>query len=166
MAIKTTQGYSRTQIILHWVVFVLVALQFIGHEAMIRVYRPEEGVPLAGSDPLMAQLHVIGGAAIFLFAAWRIYLKVTRGAPELPEKEPAALKLVANGTHIVLYLLVLGMPISGAAAWFGQIELAAAGHSFARIVLLLLVLLHVVGALAQHFWFRTDVMRRMVKAQS
>lgn len=166
MAITTTKGYSRTQIILHWVVFAIVAFQYIGHEAMIRVYRPEAGVPPSGSDPLMAQLHVLGGAAVFLFAAWRVYLKVTRGAPALPEKEPAALKLVANGTHILLYLLILGMPISGAAAWFGQIELAAAGHSFARIVLIVLVLLHVVGALAQHFWFRTDVMRRMVRAES
>ena len=73
-----------------------------------------------------------------------------------------ALKLVASGTHILFYVLLIGMPLSGAAAWILGVAPAAQAHSVAEKLLILLIGLHVLAALAQHFWFKTDVLKRMV----
>ena len=39
---------------------------------------------------------------------------------------------------------------------------AAQAHSVAEKLLIVLVALHVLAALAQHFWFKTDVLKRML----
>ena len=62
-----------------------------------------------------------------------------RGAPKPPEHEPAILKLAAGATHLGLYALLILMPVSGIAAWFGNIEAAAEGHEVMRLILLALV---------------------------
>lgn len=167
MSAAPVTGYSRLQIALHWTVFLLVAFQIVGHEAILRVGTAlrDNAVPAAG-DVTLANLHVAAGIAIFAFAIWRVYLMLTRGGPQPPESEHPALRILAKATHGILYLLLLGMPISGAAAWFGGIEAAAFGHSMARFVLLPLILLHVVGALAHHYVFKTDVLRRMTRPQA
>jgi cytochrome b561 len=72
------------------------------------------------------------------------------------------LKALATATHWLFYLLLVGMPISGATAWFAGLPQPAVAHSLAEKVLIPLILLHIVAALAQHFWFRTDVVKRMV----
>lgn len=160
-------GYSRLQTALHWTVFLLVAFQIVGHEAILRVGEAvrNSAVPASG-DMTLAWLHVAAGIAIFVFAAWRVYLALTRGVPQPPESEHPALRILAKATHGGLYLLLLGMPISGAAAWFGGVEAAAFAHGMAKYVLIPLILLHVVGALAHHFVFKTDVLRRMLKPQA
>lgn len=167
MSATPVTGYSRLQIALHWTVFLLVAFQIVGHEAILRVGEALRtgAVPVAG-DLTLANLHVAAGVAIFAFAAWRVFLLLTRGGPQPPESEHPALRILAKATHGILYLLLLGMPISGAAAWFGGVEAAAFAHGTAKYVLLPLVLLHVVGALAHHFVLKTDVLKRMLKPQA
>ena len=83
-----------------------------------------------------------------------------------PESEHPALQFLANLIHVLLYILLLTMPLSGAVAWFFGVEAAANAHSLARFVLLPSVLLHIAGALANHFWFKTDVLRRMMRPQA
>ena len=55
------------------------------------------------------------------------------------------------------------MPISGAIAWFGGVEIAGTVHHFAKPVIILAIALHVIGALVQHFVKRTDVLVRMFR---
>lgn len=71
------------------------------------------------------------------------------------------LKQVARLTHGAFYILLLGMPIVGALAWFGGYSLPGQIHFAAALALILLILVHIAAALAHRFWFRTDVMRRM-----
>lgn len=156
-------AYSRTQIILHWLVFLLIAAQFLFHEPIADAWdRVEEGLAVA-FDPLVAA-HVFGGLLILGLVVWRLYLRFTRGAPALPEKEPAAMKLIARLTHLGLYGLMLLMPISGAVAWFGGVNAAAEGHEVMKVLLLLLVGLHVAGALYQQFMPKTNIMARMKRS--
>lgn len=156
-------AYSRTQIILHWLVFLLIAAQFLFHEPIADAWdRVEKGLAVA-FDPLVAA-HVFGGLLILGLVVWRLYLRITLGAPALPEKEPAAMKLIARVTHLGLYGLMLLMPISGAVAWFGGVEAAAEGHEVMKVVLLLLIGLHIVGALYQQFVLRTNIMARMKRS--
>ena len=57
------------------------------------------------------------------------------------------------------------MPISGAVAWFGGVPEAAAAHVLARTVLLVLVILHVAGALFQQVFLRSNVLSRMLMSE-
>lgn len=156
-------AYSRTQIALHWVVFLLIALQFLLHDRISEAWdRIEDGLPFE-FHPLIAA-HVFGGLLILALVLWRIVLRGTRGAPALPAEEPAAMQLVARLTHLGLYALMLLMPVSGAVAWFGGAEAAAEAHEVMRILLLALVALHVLGALYQQFVLKTDIMARMKRA--
>ncbi len=152
--------YSRAQILLHWVIFVLITAQYLQHEWISEAWdKFEDGLP-SDFHPLVAA-HVFGGLLILVLVLWRIKIRLTRGAPPVPTEEPAALKLVAHVVHLSLYALMVLLPISGALAWFGGVEAAAETHEVLRAVLLALVALHVLGALYHQFVLKTDLMARM-----
>ncbi len=163
-AAATPAGYSKLQIALHWIVAILIVFQIVGHEFMVEAYDAlNDGEVPAALDMLLARGHVIAGIVIWLFALWRVSLRFTRGVPApVPGGNPLLEKLAAF-IHFLLYALLLAMPISGSAAWFLSIEQAAYGHSIARFVLLPAVLLHIAGALAHHFVFKDETMKRMVR---
>lgn len=161
MGQRPADGYLTTQIVLHWTVAALVILQFLAYEGMEHAWDAyEDGEPVT-TGPLVV-LHIATGITILLLAIWRIALRLRYGAPGLPESHPAALKFIAHANHYLLYAFLIGMPLTGASAWFLGIEGAADIHSTGRTILLALVLLHVGGALAEHFVFRSNVLRRML----
>lgn len=153
-------GYSKVQIRLHWAIFILILLQYVLHEPMAMAWEAR----LLGQEPepsVLVLQHVVGGLLILVLVVWRLMLRLGRGAPALPEDEPALLKGVAHLTHFALYALMLLLPISGAVAFFAGQEGAAAAHDVMRAVMLLFVLLHIVGALYQQFVLKTNIMDRM-----
>lgn len=157
------EGYSRRQILLHWTVVLLVLFQWLAHEGMHHAWRGfQRGEPIAANDLLFANLHAAAGIVIFFCALWRVYLRFARGAPPAPAGEHPALKWLARVTHFLIYALIIGMPISGATAWFLGVRPAAEAHEVAFNVLFVLVILHILGALAQQFVFRTGVLMRML----
>lgn len=152
--------YSKTQIALHWVIMLLVLFQILAHDEIVSLWtgrmnatRPNTATP---------NVHVAVGFLILALVVWRLVLRLRRGVPALPASEHPALKLVASGTHILFYVLLIGMPLSGAAAWILGVAQAAQVHSIAEKLLIALIALHVLAALAQHFWFKTDVLKRML----
>ena len=157
-------GYNRTQIILHWIIAALVVSQFAGHEVIVEVSE----LIAKGQDPaipVLARAHVLLGGLTLLLATWRVVLRITRGAPDLPEAESAALKMVAKTTHFLMYAAIFIMPLSGMGAWFGGQEFAANVHGIFRVVLLVSVLLHIAGAVYQQYVLKTDIIKRMMKAE-
>lgn len=155
--------YSRIQIILHWAVALLIVFQFIAHEPMSEAWDAvRKGVEIS-FNPLVAA-HVFAGIAVLVLALWRLALRLTRGVPPLPEEEPAAQKMVAHGVHWGLYGLMILVPISGGAAWFGGIHAAAEAHEVLKALILALVVLHVIGALYHQFILKTNIMERMKRA--
>lgn len=160
--IATPKGYSGLQIALHWTVVVLVALQMFVLNDSIGQLRDGEAVGSTGE--LFADLHVAAGIAVFVLALARLYLRFTRGVPMLPPDEPYPMKLAAHAVHAALYALILLMPITGALAWWLDLELMADIHGLGENAIMVVVALHIVGALYQHFIARTDVLRRMLRA--
>jgi cytochrome b561 len=152
-------SYSRTQVILHWVIAMLVIFQIFAHEGIAGVW--EERMNGAVPNEATPNLHALVGIVILVLAVWRLWLRFTRGVPALPANEHPALKALASATHWLFYVLLIGMPISGAVAWFAGLPQPAVTHELAAKIMIALILLHVAAALAQHFWFRTDVLRRM-----
>jgi cytochrome b561 len=57
------------------------------------------------------------GPALVL-AIWRLAIRLQRGIPAAPPEESAVLKRIAAATHLVLYLVIFGMPVTGAQAWY------------------------------------------------
>lgn len=158
-------GYSRPQIILHWAVALLILLQFVLSDAIGDAFRAAMRGTEIAFNPLIAQ-HVIGGFLILALVAWRLGLRLTRGAPQPPEKEHPALKLAAHVAHWAFYGLMILLPVSGAVAWFGLVGPAAEAHEVLKAVLMLLVVLHVAAALFHQFVLKTNIMARMKKAQA
>lgn len=152
--------YSRTQIMLHWAVVILLAVQFIFADAISHAWHVnmDSGTftPTGG-----AIFHVVIGVLIGVLAIWRVVLRFTHGVPALPEKEPGWQKIIAHLTHWALYALLLLLPVSGAVAWFGMVGPAGGAHELFKALLILLVVLHVVAALYHQFVLRTNLLARM-----
>ena len=165
---EARQGYSRLQIVLHWLIAVLVVVQLASSDGVEAVFHAEHGHDAAQateSDAASANVHIVCGIAIFLLAALRLLLRVKRGAPALPEEEHPLLRFAAHATHIAFYALLLLVPLAGATAWFGGIEAAGEVHGIGVWVIIGLVLVHTVGALYHHFFLKTDVLRRILRPE-
>ncbi len=157
------KGYNRTQISLHWVLFIIIIAQFVFHEGIADAWeKMSKGAEVAFS-PLVAA-HVFGGLLALVLVLWRISVRLKRGAPELPAEDSGITKLAAKGTHLGLYALMILMPISGAVAWFGGVEAAANGHAVMKFAMIALVTLHVVAALYHQYMLKNGLLKRMMKA--
>ena len=162
----TRCGYSTAQIALHWIVAVLVILQIVLHDGMVAAYAALRGEGAATEAALLlGDLHVAFGIAIFVLALLRVALRVTRGAPPPPEAEHPTLRTAARATHLALYAVILAMPMTGGLAWFAGIDAMAELHGAGKVAIFVLVVLHIAGALYQHFVLKTDVLRRMLRAE-
>ena len=160
-----SNGYTRTQKILHWAIVLLVVFQFVSSDT-IKALVQEVGITASSADtiPLIVRAHVLAGLLTFVLMLIRVFMRFTKGAPALPKDESAMMKMAAHATHGILYLALLLMPISGALAWFGQVDLAATAHQTLKFVLLAFVALHILAALYHQFVLKNGLIKRMLKA--
>lgn len=159
-------GYSTLQIALHWIIAALVVFQVIFGEDIVPAFRAFlRGTESTADELLAADIHVWVGIAIFALAVIRLAIRVARGAPAAPAGESAAQKWIAVATHIVLYGVILGMPVSGGIAWFLGVEAFGTIHEIGKPVIILFVALHTVGALYQYFVVKSDVLMRMLRPE-
>lgn len=156
---SSPQGYTRTQIILHWLVAVLIVPQFLFNEAIGQAFRAVMKGEEANITPLVP-LHVATGVLILALVVWRLILRRRDGVPETPGDSPAQV-LIAKAVHHGLYTVLVLLVVSGGMAWFGGLGFAAGVHNAMKLLLILLVLLHVAGALKQQFLQKTNIMDRM-----
>lgn len=163
MATQARKGYSRLQISLHWIIAALIAVQILYHDPMEEAWDAvRDGLAVPASVSFGVTVHVIVGVSVLLLALLRLGVRFTLGAPSLPAEEPAPLRLAANATHVVLYVLMVAVPLGGLAAWVGGVVPAAGVHGLAANILFWLVVLHILGALYQRFVLKSDVLTRMV----
>lgn len=167
MTVQDIKGYSDLQVALHWIIAALVVLQtFVTNEGMgaLADSMDEEGAALSLWDQILADLHISFGVTIFLLALVRLGVRWRRGAPPLPADEPRIMRLSAHAVHVALYALIILMPITGALAWYFGIEQADQLHSLGENTIIVIVGLHIAGALYQHFIAKTDVLKRMLRS--
>ncbi|MFN3292351.1 MAG: cytochrome b [Gemmobacter sp.] len=155
---STAPAYSRLQIGLHWLTAALVVVQVVFHESIVAAWdKLQQGASLV-FDPLV-QAHVLGGIALLGLVAWRLALRFRRAVPAA--EGPAWLRRAAALGHLALYATLVGLGLSGLAAWFGGLEAAAELHEALKPVLLLLVAGHVAAALWHHFVRKDGTLARM-----
>ena len=162
---------------LHWLTLLLLGLQFgLAWSAPERLTAP---------DALMS-LHLSFGVLILIVAVARLAWRLVRPAPALPPDLPDWQRLGSHAVQVLLYVLLIALPIlgwlwAGERGWpvglFGLAtlpDLVARGSPFGRLagnlhallsnVLLVLVGLHVLGALYHAAIRRDGVMQRMLPA--
>ncbi|NEI72690.1 cytochrome b [Rhizobium lusitanum] len=155
--------YSVPQRILHWLVAMLVFFNLLfpdGMNAWRHLVR--NGQTPSPANIASANIHAYAGIAILLLAIVRLAVRFSSDAPAMPAGQPAFLHYMARVTHGLLYVLIFAMPLTGLAAYYLGIDTAAFVHGGPiKSLLWIVVVLHILGALVQHFYFRSDVLRRM-----
>ncbi|WP_339913903.1 cytochrome b [uncultured Brevundimonas sp.] len=172
--------YSTVSLTLHWGIALLVAVQI----GLITVFEQYDAV----KDPLAATyigLHKSVGLSVLVLTIMLLLWRMINPAHPLPETAPRWQNLLARTTHVLFYVLLIGLPLLGWAAssaagraveWFGlftwpglpiPLDRAMAktfitAHGAGVKVLYVLVALHVIGALKHHFVDRDNVLRRML----
>lgn len=161
--VQTPDRFSRTQIILHWAVALLIACQFVFSEGIERAWRAFARGQFTQDDFTgAAAAHLVSGVLILLLVIWRLVLRYRYGAPAADPAEPPALQMLARIVQFAIYALIIILPLSGLAGWALGLSAPIQVHLLAKTVLLPLICLHVAGALVHHFWWRTDVLKRML----
>lgn len=161
---------------LHWLTLLLLGVQF-----GLAWSAPER---LASPDTLI-DLHLSFGVVVIVIGLMRLAWRLARPAPALPAELPEWQRLGSRIVQILLYVLLVALPIlgwlgAGARGWrvslFGLAtlpELVAQGSAFGRLagdlhglfsnMLLVLVGLHVLGALYHTVVRRDGIMRRICR---
>lgn len=109
-----------------------------------------------------ANIHAYVGIAILVFAVLRLCLRFINGVPPEVSEEPAIFRLAAKLAHAGLYILIFAMPLTGVAAYYFGIHSAGSVHAdVLKVILWALIAAHVAGALLHHFYWKSNVLRRM-----
>ena len=156
--------YSPIQILLHWSIAVLIVVQLLSHDAMEEYWdrvedREASGIP---DDPV-ALLHLGSGAATLLLMVARVMARLRWRSPPLPADMHSLQKRAAHAVHAALYVVLILLPLSGAAAIFAGIEEAADLHGPLVVILFLLIALHVAAVVHHTFVRRDGLIWRMLK---
>ena len=194
---QTPSRYTKTAIILHWLIAIFIALMFglgwfmadLPKEAPkqlaydlfdLGVYTwqlAEEASPRT----FYFNLHKSLGLTVLALIVLRVLWRITHTPPAALSSYKAIEKKVATATHHSLYLLMLAVPVTGlimainskyGVKWFGIDVIAGLDnkpvrdffectHEFVGIVLLVLIGIHLLGALKHKFIDKDDTMSRM-----
>jgi cytochrome b561 len=167
-------SYDRRTIALHWLTAVLV----IGLWSLGQII---DWFPKGSPRAIARSTHIALGVGLALVLIRRIWWRMAGGV-HLPQAGRSALDTIANLTHKILYLLLVGTVLLGIAnAWvrgdilFMLLKIPAFDpgnaalresvedlHSWAANILLIVAGLHAAAALLHHFVLKDDILRRMV----
>ena len=171
--------YSRGAIALHWIIAVLIVLNFI--VAWMAEYAPKEDAAI------MMGNHKAIGITILTLTVLRIVWRLTHKAPPLLESLKAWEAALAKVTHGLFYLLMLAIPLAGwglssaygkgkPVSMFGLFDVPALPvgsdkatvgmfhdlHEVTATLMLVLFVLHVGAALKHQFLDKDGTLARMV----
>ncbi len=153
-------GYSTSQIALHWIIAALVVFQLVFGEAMNAVMRASErGITISASDQWWGDAHYWVGMAILALAAIRMAVRVVAGAP-VPLGNGWTVKAAQFG-HAAFYVLLLAAPVLGILGFYLG-EPWDDIHTLCKPLFIILIALHVLGALYHQFWLKDGTLRRIV----
>jgi cytochrome b561 len=171
-----TTHYTRTVVVLHWLVALLIFAAFPIGLLM-------SDMPLSPLKLKLVSYHKWLGVTVFLFVLVRLAWRATH-TPPLPVAMPAWQQRAANGVHYLLYLLIFIIPLTGwlmssakglQTAYLGVLPLPdllgkdkALGkvleevHAALNYGMLALVILHIGAALQHQFIVHDGVLARML----
>jgi len=169
--------YTKTAVTLHWTIVLAIVTA-----ASVGLYMT--GLPFSPQKLKLYSWHKWIGVTIFLLAVARVVWRLMRAAPPLPPAMLRWQRIAAMASHVLLYVLVLVIPVSGwlmssalgvKTVYLGVVPLPdllaknkALGDALKQVhaslngTLAVVVLLHAAAALKHHFVERDDVLHRML----
>lgn len=171
------RAYGAIAIGLHWLVFALIVANWLLGPYMV-------DLPLSPQKLKYFSWHKWVGVTVFLLAVFRLTWRVSHPPPPLPVSVPRWQRRAARGLHLLLYVLIFAIPISGwlyssasgvPTVYLGWVqlpdlvgkdkalaELLKQTHIVLNMLLFAIVCVHVAAALKHHFFDRDDVLARML----
>jgi len=169
--------YNGTAIGLHWIVVALIVAAWALGLTMV-------DLPLSPQKLKVYSWHKWTGVTIFLLALARLAWRAAHRPPALPSSMPAWQIRAAAASHVLLYVLLLAIPLSGwlfssasgvPVVYLGLVqlpdlvgrdkalaELLKQVHVVLNCALFATACIHVGAALKHHFVDRDDVLARML----
>lgn len=172
-------AYGSVTKFLHWLIFFLLFFM------LVFGYFLEE-VP-AAYRPITYNLHKLTGLLILSLMVLRLCWTLFNTKPLLPVGTPNWQRHAERGVHFLIYIAVIGMPLSG---WIGSIaggrpphigdflfnlpiesSKVLAGNAFEihgilAIAIIVLVSLHILAALYHYLIKKDNVLQRMLPGSS
>lgn len=169
-------GYTTTAVALHWLVAGLVLFT-----APLGLYMT--GLPLSPHKLQVYSYHKWIGVTVFALAVIRVLWRLTHRPPPHDPAVPAWQRGAADAAHVLLYVLLLAVPVSGwlyssatgvPTVYLGLWQLpdlvtrdrALADtlklvHKSLNVTLAAIVIVHVAAAVRHHVVLRNGVLTRM-----
>jgi cytochrome b561 len=169
--------YTPTAQALHWLIALLIVLQFV-------LARMAVALPLGARKLALLAEHKSFGMTVFMLAVIRFAWRLKNRPPSLPTNMHRVERFLARFTHVSFYVLLVAMPLSGwlmssaknySVSWFGAfswpnlIAPSETAFSFYKTLhhllsnlLFAIASLHILAALKHHFWNKDDVLARML----
>ena len=177
MNLSSPGKYSHTAIALHWLIALLIIANF--------------GLGLTMADMALSpqklkffSWHKWVGVTIFMLVCLRLLWRLGHAVPALPASMPLWQARAAHLSHVLLYVLMFAIPLSGwlyssaagktvvylglialpdlLAADKGLAETLKVVHEYLNFTLAAFVLLHAAAAWKHHLVDRDDVLTRML----
>ncbi|MFB2551252.1 cytochrome b [Ensifer soli] len=167
MTTLSATAYSIPQRALHWAMALLILFNLIfsdGIEVWDRM--TDRGEPLTPDQASAANLHAYVGIAVLVLALVRLCLRLVQGVPPAPAEEPPVLRLASTVAHWTFYALFVLMPLAGIGKYYFDNDTAGFLHAGPlKSLMWVLIVVHVAAALVHHFYWKTDVLRRMTSGR-
>jgi cytochrome b561 len=175
---NTQQSYGCLTKMLHWgMAFLIIGMLAMGLFL--------DDIP-KDSKPFIMMLHKSFGVMILFLAVFRLIWRAQNIQPPLPDTISSLQKALSKGTHHLLYLLMIAMPLSGwlmssgfgkSISFFGLFDLPLLiipnrelgvffkeSHELIAWVLIGLIALHGGAALFHHFILKDGILKRMLRS--
>ena len=174
---NTANSWGLISQTLHWIVVLLLIWQFT--TALIAA-----NLPLGLEKLAMLTRHKSVGMLVLGIVVFRIAWRLANTTPSGPINCPVWQKRLARCSHLIMYLCLIGLPISGwimssarnfPVSFFGLFQVPdlvapdtglyehfRSFHGWLACVLAATVSIHILAALKHHFVDRDEVLRRML----
>ncbi|PFH07909.1 cytochrome b561 [Collimonas sp. PA-H2] len=168
------ERFSRPAILLHWAIFLLVALAYLAIEM--------RGPKGSDSRAFWTATHFWAGCSVLILSlarvAWRSYK-----SPPAPVTAPPILQFLSTASHLLLYIFIIAQPILGILtvnlaghpinlAGLGSFTVVGPDHDLGKSVkdihetlgnvFYWVIGLHALAALWHHFVKRDNTLRRII----
>jgi cytochrome b561 len=169
--------YTRTAQMLHWLIALLIVVQFT-------LAKMAANLPLGMRKLALLAEHKSVGMTVLVLAVIRLAWRLRHTPPPLPPQMRRVERWLAAASHVSFYVILFAMPLSGwfmssaknySVSWFGAFTwpnligpneaafaVLKALHHLLGTLLIAIASLHILAAIKHHFWNRDDVLVRML----